>query len=106
MKRGLTSRYETYTISGEAVRAFIPRPLPPEPPLEINARRQQLLERATVALARLDSVSLLLPDPGLFLYAYVRREAALSSQIEGTQSTLDQLLLFELEEAPGIPLDM
>jgi Fic family protein len=53
----------------------------------------------------LDSVSLLLPDPDIFLYAYVRREAVLSSQIEGTQSTLQQLLLFELEEAPGVPLD-
>lgn len=105
MKRGLTGHYETSTIAGETVRAFVPRPLPPEPPLEINAQRQQLLERATVALGRLDSVSLLLPDPDLFLYAYVRREAVLSSQIEGTQSTLDQLLLFELEEAPGVPLD-
>lgn len=58
-----------------------------------------------MALGRLDSVSLLLPDPNIFLYAYVRREAVLSSQIEGTQSTLAQLLLFELEEAPGVPLD-
>ncbi len=62
-------------------------------------------ERATLALGRLDSVSTLLPDPQLFLYAYIRREAVLSSQIEGTQSSLSDLLLFELEEAPGTPVD-
>lgn len=105
MKRGLTGHYQTSVIGGETIRAFIPKPLPPEPPLEMTDQRQRLLERATLALGRLDSVALLLPDPELFLYAYVRREAVLSSQIEGTQSTLDQLLLFEIEEAPGVPLD-
>ena len=64
-----------------------------------------MLERATLALGRLDSISLLLPDPQLFLYAYVRREAVLSSQIEGTQSSLSDLLLFELDEVPGVPFD-
>jgi len=105
MRRGLTGHYEVTEAGGETVRAFIPNPLPPHPPLEMTAQRQQLLERATLALGRLDSVTLLLPDPDLFLYAYVRREAVLSSQIEGTQSSLAQLLLFELEEAPGAPLD-
>lgn len=105
MRRGLTGRYEISSVGGETIRAFIPYPLPPEPPLQFDARRQQLLERATVALGRLDSITLLLPEPHLFLYAYVRREAVLSSQIEGTQSSLAQLLLFELEEAPGAPLD-
>lgn len=105
MRRGLTGRYEVSVVAGERVQAFIPDPLPPKPPLEWTAQRQQLLERATLALGRLDSVTLLLPDPDLFLYAYVRREAVLSSQIEGTQSSLAQLLLFELEEAPGVPLD-
>lgn len=105
MRRGLTGRYEITEVGGETIRAFIPDPLPPNPPLEMTAQRQQLLERATLALGRLDSVTLLLPDPELFLYAYVRREAVLSSQIEGTQSSLAQLLLFELEEAPGAPLD-
>jgi len=105
MKRGPTGDYQTITIAEETIRAFIPRALPPEPPLEFGTQRQRLLERATLALGRLDSVMLLLPQPDLFLYAYVRREAVLSSQIEGTQSTLDQLLLFELEEAPGVPLD-
>ena len=67
--------------------------------------RQKLLERALLACGRLDGVSVLLPDPDLFLYAYVRREAVLSSQIEGTQSSLSDLLLFEMEEAPGVPFD-
>lgn len=105
MKRGTTGRYEISTIAGEEIKAFIPAPLPPEPPLEIDNRRQRLLERATLALGRLDSITLLLPDPDLFLYAYVRREAVLSSQIEGTQSSLSDLLLFELDEVPGVPFD-
>lgn len=105
MRRGLTGRYEITQAGGETIRAFIPNPLPPTPPLEMTAQRQQLLERATLALGRLDSVTLLLPDPDLFLYAYVRREAVLSSQIEGTQSSLAQLLLFELEQAPGAPME-
>jgi len=79
--------------------------LPPTPSLDFTPARQKLLERATLALGRLDSVTLLLPDPDVFLYAYVRREAVLSSQIEGTQSSFADLLLFELEEAPGVPFD-
>ena len=105
MKRKVTGSYVTANVAGEQIRAFIPHPLPPNPSLELNDQRQRLLERATLALGRLDSITLLLPDPDLFLYAYVRREAVLSSQIEGTQSSLAQLLLFELEEAPGVPLD-
>ncbi|MBI2976295.1 MAG: Fic family protein [Chloroflexi bacterium] len=105
MQRGITGRYEITNIGSEQVRAFIPHPLPPNPPLDLSNGRQRLLERATLALGRLDSITLLLPDPNLFLYAYVRREAVLSSQIEGTQSSLADLLLFELEEAPGVPFD-
>jgi len=71
----------------------------------MTGRRQRLLEQAQLTLGRLDSVTLLLPDPNLFLYAYVRREAVLSSQIEGTQSSLAQLMLFEMDEAPGVPFD-
>jgi len=66
------------------VRAFVPHPLPPEPALDLGGARQAVLEKATLALGRLDSIALLLPDPQLFLYAYARREAVLSSQIEGT----------------------
>jgi Fic family protein len=105
MERGLTGRFEVLRAGGEEVRAFVPNPLPPEPPLELSGGRQRLLERATLALGRLDSLTTLLPDPQLFLYAYVRREAVLSSQIEGTQSSLSDLLLFELDEAPGVPFN-
>ena len=105
MNRGLTGRYETSQVGGEQVRAFIPNPLPPIPSLDLTGTRQILLEHALLALGRLDSVSTLLPDPHLFLYSYVRKEALLSSQIEGTQSSLSDLLLFELEEAPGVPQD-
>ena len=105
MQRDITGRYELTSVGDEQVRAFIPHQLPPSPPLEMTPARQQLLERATLALGRLDSVTLLLPDPNLFLYAYVRREAVLSSQIEGTQSSLADLLLFELDEAPGVPFE-
>ncbi|MDY6823970.1 MAG: Fic family protein [Thermodesulfobacteriota bacterium] len=105
MRRGSTGQYETTSVAGETIRAFIPNSLPPDPALTLSDQRQRLLERATVALGRLDSVTLLLPDPNMFLYAYVRREAVLSSQIEGTQSSLAQLLLFEMEEAPGVPID-
>jgi Fic family protein len=90
------------TTSG---RAFVAAPLPPDPPLRIDARLQELLDEANQALGRLDGVTLLLPDPGQFLYSYVRKEAVLSSQIEGTQSSLSDLLLFENEAAPGVPLD-
>jgi Fic family protein len=64
-----------------------------------------LMEKANRALGRLDGVTSLLPDTFLFTYFYVRKEAVLSSQIEGTQSSLQELLLFEIEEAPGVPLD-
>ncbi len=105
MQRGSTGRYEITSVGGEQIRSFVPHPLPPSPPLEISSKRQRLLEQASLAIGRLDAISLLLPDPNVFLYAYVRREAVLSSQIEGTQSSLADLLLFELEEAPGTPLD-
>ncbi len=105
MKRGPTGRYTVTTVGGEPVRAFVPHPLPPDPPLDFKGPLQAALERASLALGRLDGVSTLLPDTSLFLYAYVRKEAVLSSQIEGTQSSLSDLLLFELEEAPGVPFD-
>ena len=105
MRRGETGRYESASAGGEQVRAFVPRPLPPRPPVTLDGARQQELEKATLALGRLDAVSTLLPDDTLFLYSYVRKEALLSSQIEGTQSSLSDLLLFELEEAPGVPVD-
>ncbi len=105
MKRQATGVYASSVAGGEAVRAFVPHALPPVPALDMSGPRQLLLERATAAVGRLDSISLLLPDPQLFLYAYVRREAVLSSQIEGTQSSLSDLLMFELDELPGVPFD-
>jgi Fic family protein len=105
MKRGSTGRYETTIVGGERVQAFVPAPLPPVPALVIDGSLQLLLEKAVLALGRLDGASKLLPDVGLFHYAYVRKEAVLSSQIEGTQSSLSDLLLFELEEIPGVPIE-
>ncbi|MDE0333052.1 MAG: Fic family protein [Nitrospinae bacterium] len=104
MRRGETGAYETTTFGGEAVRAFVPARLPPGPPLDLEVLNAPL-ERASLSLGRLDSLAALLPDPHIFLYTYVRKEAVLSSQIEGTQSSLSDLLLFEVEGAPGAPID-
>ncbi len=104
MKRGVTGRYEEIVAGGEVVRAFVPASLPPKPALDL-ARLQRPLERALLAVGRLDALSALLPDTGMFLYTYVRKEAVLSSQIEGTQSSLSDLLLFEHANAPGVPFD-
>ena len=105
MERANVGEWVTVSSVGETVRAFVPTPLPPYPPLDLTSELQDRLDRALLALGRLDSITMLLPDVGLFLYMYVRKEAVLSSQIEGTQSSLSDLLLFELETAPGVPLD-
>jgi len=106
VKRGPTGEYVLIsTVGDERVQAFVPRSLPPAPPLQIDSRLRELLDKALLALGRLDSVSTLLPDTHLSLYMYVRKEAVLSSQIEGTQSSLSDLLLFELDETPGVPVD-
>ena len=96
--------YVSTTISAETVRAFLPPPLPPEPPLDLSGLYQNL-DRANQALGRLDGLTTLLPDIKLFLYLYVRKEALLSSQIEGTKSSFSDLLLFENEAVPGVPID-
>jgi len=90
---------------GETFYAFHPRALPPDPPLELDESLHRLLESANQALGRLDGVTLLLPNPGQFLYSYIRKEAVLSSQIEGTQSSLSDLLLFEHDAVRGVPDD-
>ena len=97
-------RYIVKSYGGESVRAFLPPPLPPDPPVRLEAI-QRLLEQANQSLGRLDGLASVLPNLSLFIYAYVRKEAVLSSQIEGTQSSLSDLLLFENDEAPGVPLD-
>ncbi len=91
-------------IAGERYEAYIPKPLPPSPPLDMS-RLYPLLDKATTAMGRLDGMSMVLPDASLFLYMYIRKEAVLSSQIEGTQSSFSDLLLYENEEAPGVPID-
>ncbi len=97
--------WQLVSMPEESYRVFIPAPLPPHPPIIFDAELQDLLERANRALGRLDGVTALLPDPNLFLYSYIRKEAVLSSQIEGTQSSLSELLLFENEAAPGVPVN-
>src|SRR5690606_34547503 len=106
MANRVTGAYVSGSLAGSRYQAFLPAPLPPEPPIDMYdgdlvARKEQ----ADQALGRLDGITLMLPDPELFLYQYVRKEALLSSQIEGTQSSLSDLLLFELDEAPGVPID-
>ena len=105
MPRGEIGRYGSMNAGGEQVRAFVPAPLPPNPALALEGTLQLPLEAATLSLGRLDAVSTLLPDDAFFLYSYVRKEAVLSSQIEGTQSSLSDLLRFELENAPGAPFE-
>ena len=105
MKRELQGHYVTISTVGEKAQAFVPAPLPPKPPIEWTPELHSKFDQALLALGRLDSISAFLPDIPLFLYMYVRKEAVLSSMIEGTQSSLSDLLLFELDMEPGVPLD-
>ncbi|MCW3191268.1 Fic/DOC family N-terminal domain-containing protein [Xanthomonas citri] len=106
MPHRTTGHYVAGALAGSRYQAFVPGPLPPVPALdfaqvELVARK----ERAGQALGRLEGITLMLPDPELLLYQYVRKEALLSSQIEGAQSSLSDLLLFEMDAAPGVPMD-
>ena len=105
MKRELQGHYVTISTVGEEARAFVPAPLPPNPPIEWTPEIRSKFDQALLALGRLDSIATFLPDISLFLYMYVRKEAVLSSMIEGTQSSLSNLLIFELDMEPGVPLD-
>src|SRR5208283_1155982 len=101
------SRLWTYVLKSfkdESFRAYVPPPLPPDPPLALQPLLP-LLEQANQALGRLDGLASILPDPSLFIYLYVRKEAVLSSQIEGTRSSFSDLMLFESAVAPGVPLE-
>ncbi len=100
-----TGTYLTCTTAGESFRAFVPAPLPLDPPLHLEGQDYDLLEQANRALGRLDGIATLLPDSSIFIYFYVRKEALLSSQIEGTQSSLADLLLHENQMAPGVPME-
>jgi len=103
-----TERGGTWVVSstvGETIRAFLPSPLPPSPPLDLGASDYDLLDRANRAIGRLDGSLAVLPGTSLFVYMYVRKEALLSSQIEGTQSSMSDLLLHEVSGAPGVPMN-
>ena len=103
-KNSRLGTYVSKTAAGETVRAFLPPPLPPDPPVDLTGLYPHL-DRANQALGRLDGLTTLLPDTRLFLYLYVRKEALLSSQIEGTKSSFSDLLLFENEAVPSVPID-
>ncbi len=105
MERGPSGTKAPVSFVSEPCFAFVPKPLPPVPPLQWDASLHRMAQRASVAIGRLSGVTALLPDSQIFLYSYVRKEAVLSSQIEGTQSSLSELLLFENDAASGAPLD-
>lgn len=105
MERGLQGEYRTISTKDELVRAFIPAPLPPVPSIDWSAELRGKFDQALLSLGRLDSISTFLPEASIFLYMYIRKEAVLSSMIEGTQSSLSDLLLFEMDQVPGVPLD-
>lgn len=94
-------------VSAEPVKAFVPNPLPPDPPLEFSGEHYAVLDKATLALGRLDGLTVQLPRDivSLYTYFYIRKEAVLSSQIEGTQSSLSDLILYENNEIPGVPIE-
>jgi Fic family protein len=105
MKRALQGRYLKIATADEAFKAFVPAPLPPRPAIDWIPALRGRFDEALLALGRLDAVTDLLPNAGLLLYSFVRKEAVLSSMIEGTQSSLADLMLFELDEQPGVPVE-
>jgi len=105
MHRPAPGHYVRVTSAGEPFQAFVPAPLPPTPPVVWSDALRRRFDAALVALGRLDAVTTLLPNAALLLYSFVRKEAVLSSQIEGTQSSLSDLLLYEIDEQPGVPVE-
>ncbi len=105
MDRPQPGHYISVSTAGEPFQAFVPAPLPPDPPILWSGALRHKFDAALVALGRLDSVTSLLPNAALLLYSFVRKEAVLSSQIEGTQSSLADLLLYEVDEEPGVPVE-
>jgi len=100
-----TGRYLTVSTRDEPFKAFVPDPLPPRPPIVMDSVLERLHGQAQLALGRLDGIFSLLPASEQFLYAYVRKEAVASSQIEGTQSSLSDLLAYEITSTPGVPVE-
>lgn len=105
MRRAEQGHYVTVTTANEPFKAFVPAPLPPNPPVEWSPALRRRFDAALVALGRLDAVTGMLPNASLLLYSFIRKEAVLSSQIEGTQSSLSDLLLYEIDEQPGVPVE-
>jgi len=105
MRRPPPGTYVEVATAGERFRAFVPAALPPEPPIEWSTALRRRFDEALLALGRLDALTAHLPNQALLLYSFVRKEAVLSSQIEGTQSSLADLLLYEIDEQPGVPLE-
>lgn len=105
MKRNLQGYYIPISTVGEKAKAFIPLPLPPNPDIDWSTELRNKFDEALVSLGRLDSITNFLPDSSIFLYMYVKKEAILSSMIEGTQSSLSDLLIFELDGQPNVPID-
>ena len=101
MKAQPTGRYVTSTVAGEAVKAFVPDPLPPKLTAKGLQQLSEPLREAEAALARLDLAGEMIPSINWFVYAFVRKEALLSSEIEGTQATLGDVLAWEQTDQPG-----
>jgi Fic family protein len=102
-----SARAGAYQRQLTGYRAFIPAPLPPRPPVRLQGELQRLLSEANLALGRLDGSIQTLPNPDLFVFMYVRKEAVLSSQIEGAQSSLQDLLAAEAQlYLPDSPRDV
>jgi Fic family protein len=105
MRRPAPGRYVKVTTASEPFKAFVPAPLPPDPAVVWSPALRRRFDAALVALGRLDAMTGLLPNAALLLYSFVRKEAVLSSQIEGTQSSIADLLLYEIDEQPGVPVE-
>lgn len=105
MHRRSPGTYLPIATADERYKAFVPAPLPPKPPIAWSPALRRRFDDALVALGRLDALSTHLPNAALLLYSFIRKEAVLSSQIEGTQSSLADLLLYEIDEQPGVPIE-
>ena len=102
-----TGTYKTREVGGEKVRAFVPHPLPPKRPvLRVEAQLAQRHAEAASAVSRLEVAGAMVPSPGWFLYGFVRKEALVSSQIEGTQATLEDVMAYEATQQAKRPVDV
>ena len=105
MEQGTIGEFQITNTGDEPVRAFVPYPLPPKPPLQMDGTLNRALTEAMPVLSRLDGTSSLLSDLDGFLYAYTRKEVVLFSQIDGRQSSLSDFILYETEETHGPSID-